>query len=173
MNFPDSIFLSFARQEPNCTFQPRALARSSSSARSSFCFSLDWIIFQPGLLPAPILKISFRGIYEQPREWLRCCKALLLCQPGCPLLFLLFLDLISSHPHGSRQRSCHWFCCIPNFCKLLGATFFHSGLSFRVLPQCEDTCEFWGRFRGVWIPWGTAFPALSSTFATVGLPTND
>lgn len=82
-------------------------------------------------------------------------------------------SLISSHPHGSRQRSCHWFCCIPNFCKLLGATFFHSGLSFRVLPQCEDTCEFWGYFRGVWIPWGTAFPALSSTFATVGLPTND
>lgn len=130
-----TVFLSFARQEPNCTFQPRTLARSSSSARSSFRFSLHWIIFQPGLLPAPILKITLKRIYEQPREQLRCCKALLLCQLRCPLLFLPF-----SWPHlipmaidkGPATAA-------PNFCKLLGA--LHN--IFPLMSELSCTSSVW------------------------------
>lgn len=154
-----TVFLSFARQEPNCTFQPRALARFSSSARPSFHFSLDLIIFQPGLLPAPILKITLKGICEQPREWLRCCKALLLCQSGCPLLFLCVpwprlvpLAVDKGPATGSA---------VPNLCKLLRALSNVFPLMFGLSHTSSmwDACELWGHFRGVWVPWDTPFPA--------------
>lgn len=117
------VFLSFARQEPDCTFQPKDLVRSSSSSHSSFCFSLSLIIFQPGLLAAPILKITSKDNYEQPGEQLGCCKALHHCQSkGCPFQFnqLSALDLTHYIPlavGGSPATGS----VLPNFSKFLGA----------------------------------------------------
>lgn len=162
-----TVFLSFAIQEPNCTFHPRVLARSSSSTHSSFRFSLDLIIFQPGLLPAPILKITLKGIYEQPREWLRCCEALLLCQLGCPLLFLpvpwphLIPTAVDKGPATAA----------PNFCKLLGA--LHN--IFLLMSELSCTSSVWdtlGSFQRGLDPLGHLFFCMvSSTFAAVGPPT--
>lgn len=71
-------------------------------------------------------------------------------------------SLTSSHPHGCRQRSCHCSAA-PNFCKLLGALCNIFPLMEKTPISCTssvwDTCELWGHFRGVWIPWGSLFPA--------------
>lgn len=107
------VFLSFARQEPDCTFQQRDLARYSSLPRSSFHFSLDLIIFQADLLAAPTLNITLKNIYEQMGEQLGCHKALHHCQSRwCPFPFNQFSAPCpySLHPLGCRQRSCHLFC---------------------------------------------------------------
>lgn len=157
-----TVFLSLARQEPNCTFQPRPLAKSSSSAHSSFRFFLDLIIFQPGLLPAPMLKITLEGIYEQPREWLRCCKALLLCQLGCPLLFL---DLISSPDKDPATDSA-----APNFCKLVGALHIIFPLMFELSTQCGAHVNSGVVSEGFGSPGHPFSCMVSSAFAAVELP---
>lgn len=67
-------------------------------------------------------------------------------------------SLTSSHPHGYGQR----FCCT-QFLQAFRSTSQH-------FPTCVwmgntstssmwDTCELWGHFRGVWIPWDSPFPA--------------
>lgn len=150
------VFLSFARQEPDCTFQPRDLARSSSLL-CSFHFSLDLIISQPGLLAAPIPKIILKNIYEQPGGSLDAIRPCITASQGDALFHStssVLLDLTHYIPlavdKGPATGSV-----VPNFSKFLGALRNIFPLTFEL--WCTSltwvTFELWSHFGGVRSPW--------------------
>lgn len=66
---------------------------------------------------------------------------------------VLCCSLASSHP---RQRSCHWFCCT-QFLQACRSTSHYFPTHVWAFSSMWGTCELWGHFRGVWIPWAILY----------------
>lgn len=76
-------------------------------------------------------------------------------------------SLISSHPHGSRQRSCHWFCCT-QFLQAFRSNIFPLRLELSRASSVWGHLWILGSFQRGLDPLGHCFSCIEFSICSCG-----